>query len=269
MNTNKNDLRIALVQSTIVWENIAENLHNYSNLILSIAKPVDIVVLPEMFTTGFSMNPRKIAEKSSNSDALRTMQELAAKMEAVISGSLIIEEHGKYYNRFIWMPPNGEWQYYDKRHLFGMMGENKLFTAGEKQLVAEYKNWRLFPQICYDVRFPVWSRNTAHYDVLIYTANFPAARRDQWLTLLKARAIENQSYVIAVNRTGKDKNGILYSGDSVAIDPLGKLLYHAPENKETIGMVCLSKDTLNHYREQFPVLQDADNFILKTTPHSS
>jgi len=260
------DLRIALVQTSIHWENPGANrLHLVSFLEKVVPGSTDIVVLSEMFTTGFSMQPERIAESfSQQMDTLQWMRVWAAQLDCVITGSVAVSEHGRYFNRLLWVRPDGSFAQYDKRHLFRMAGENKQYTPGEIAVVEAWRGWRICPLICYDLRFPVWSRNklvgdTPLYDVLIYVANWPAVRREPWMKLALARAIENQCYVAAVNRIGEDGNGHAYSGDSSLIDPKGVYLV-APSEEDGILHAAFSRKGLADFRLQFPVLNDADEF---------
>ena len=252
------NLKITVVQPDVVWENPRANLEKYTQMI-SKAERTDLVVLPEMFTTGFSMAPEKLKE-SMNGSAVLWMQKMADDKDAAIVGSLIIEEEGKIFNRAVWVFPGGKTEWYDKRHLFTMGEENQHYSRGSKKTIVEYKGWRFCPLICYDLRFPVWSRNTENYDVLLYMANWPAPRHDVWKTLLKARAIENQVYCIGVNRTGKDGPGLDYLGDSVLIDPKGNTQFLG--EKEQVVTFEISFQELHQFRKKFPVLNDSDDFKL-------
>lgn len=261
-----NNLRFTLVQSNLHWENILANLEMFTQKISSITN-TDIIVLPETFTTGFSMNP-KFAETMDGS-AVQWMRKTAKEKNCVVCGSLMINDDGAFFNRFVWMSPNGELMAYDKRHLFCISDEPKFFTAGKERLVVELNGWKICPLICYDLRFPVWARNVGDdrlnpaYDVLLYVANWPERRRTAWTSLLPARAVENQAYVIGVNRVGVDEKGITHTGDSMVIDALGKILY-SKENVEDIFTIELNYDELAKVREQLPFLRDADDFILNT-----
>ncbi|OFY82333.1 MAG: amidohydrolase [Bacteroidetes bacterium RIFCSPLOWO2_12_FULL_35_15] len=280
-----NDLKITLIQSNLFWENCDKNLEQFSKKISSVTEQTDLIILPEMFTTGFSMLPEKLAE-SMTGKTVNWMKEQAHKKQCVITGSFICEENGKYYNRLVWMKPDGTYSTYDKRHLFSMANEDKHYTSGNKKIIEEIKGWKICPLICYDLRFPIWSRNRniphlphnstrppslAHYqshkgdmlpayDLLIYVANWPARRSFPWKTLLLARAIENQCYVIGENRVGTDGNGIDYSGDSVVIDFKGEILSKTPPHEEFTETISLSYSGLEEFRKQFPVLDDADSF---------
>jgi omega-amidase len=258
------DLRISLVQTHLQWEDIAGNLQQLEAKLQSIPIGTHIVVLPEMFSTGFSMQPERLAETMQGNTIL-WMKKMAESKKCIITGSLIIQENDCYYNRLIWMLPNGQMGFYDKRHCFAYAGEDKHYTPGNKRLIASVNGWKINVQICYDLRFPVWARQQANnppeYDVLIYVANWPEKRIHAWKSLLIARAIENQCYVIGVNRIGNDGNGIAHSGDSMAINPLGEILWHEA-NKEAIGDVTLSSNFLNEVRSRFPFLADADKFSI-------
>ncbi len=260
---NKN-LKVALVQSDLHWEDKTRNLEMFSEK-LSNLESVDLIVLPEMFTTGFTMESEKVAEKMSG-EAVAWMREMAVDKNAVIGGSLIIEENGNYHNRFCWVSPDGVVQTYDKRHLFRMAGEHEHFSMGESRLITNLSGWRCCPQVCYDLRFPVWSRNSQEsaegpaYDVLIYVANWPEARADAWFSLLKARAIENQAYVIGVNRVGKDGKEIPYSGHSAAFGPKGERLDQIEPYRDQIEVIELNWNDLEEFRKKFPVSMDADQF---------
>lgn len=253
------NLRVTLIQSKLHWENIPANLELFSEKISSVSN-TDLIVLPETFTTGFSMNP-KFAEPMSGR-AVNWMKKTARDKNCVVCGSLMITEDGKLYNRLVWMQPDGNFHTYDKRHLFCISDEPKFFTAGTERLIVELNGWKICPMICYDLRFPVWARNTgADYDVLMYVANWPERRNVAWKILLPARAIENQSYVIGVNRAGIDEKGIAHTGDSMVIDPLGKNLYNK-EHEEDVFTIELSYVELMKTREQLPFLKDADDFLL-------
>lgn len=256
------DLHIGLIQTDILWENIEGNLQKFSTLISSIQKSVDLIVLPEMFSTGFSMHSQEMAERMDGK-AVTWMKDMASQKQSCITGSLIIEEEGKYFNRLVWVTPKGNISYYDKRHLFRLSGEQNHFSAGNKKTIVELKGWKICPQICYDLRFPVWTRNKENYDLLLYVANWPAPRKKAWQILLLARAMENLSYVIGVNRVGKDENGYEYSGNSMAIDPKGEIISDIPESVERVEVVSLSFDELHQFREKFPARLDADDFEVK------
>lgn len=252
-------LKITLVQPDIIWEDAAANLQNYSNLLRD-ASQTGLIVLPEMFTTGFSMHPERLKE-GMDGMSVHWMKQLAADKQAVVTGSLIIEDGGKVSNRLLWVYPDGTVAFYDKRHLFTMSGEHLHYTAGKNRLIAEHLGWRFCPLICYDLRFPVWSRNTGNYDVLLYVANWPAARHHVWKSLLIARAIENQAWCIGVNRVGMDGTGLRYAGDSAVVDPRGSATFLGEQ--EGIRTVEISYEELHAFRKRFPVLGDRDDFTLE------
>ncbi len=307
-------LTITTIQAFLQWENKAANLQYFSEKINGIRENTEIVVLPEMFSTGFSMKPEILAERMDG-PTMDWMKRTAAQKRVVLTGSLIIEEEGHYFNRLIWMLPNGKYGYYDKRHRFAYAVENEHYTAGRKRLIASVKGWKINLLVCYDLRFPVWSRQTPadaldakpiaaftdenpgpaeqslgpggqspesgsqssepgvmapsgptasdglEYDVLIYVANWPERRSHAWKTLLQARAIENQSYVVGVNRVGEDGNNISHNGDSMIIDPLGEVLYHGVK-EEAIFTYTLRKERLEEIRSRFPFWRDADDFSI-------
>ena len=246
----------------IIWEDIDANLHAISNKLNGIADNVDVVILPELFTTGFTMRSREMAE-SMDGKSISWMQKTSDRLGCVIAGSLIILHQDTYLNRFIWMEPGGEITIYDKRHLFSIGGEDEHYTRGESKSIAEINTFRVRPLVCYDLRFPVWSRNTGAYDLLLYVANWPAVRRDVWISLLKARAIENQSFVIGVNRVGRDGMGIDYAGDSLAYNAKGQIIASLPVREEGVLIAHLSLQELMDFRQKFPVWKDADNFEIK------
>lgn len=257
------DLKITIVQTKLFWENQEKNRKHFSRLLKSL-KPgkTDVIVLPEMFNTGFTMNVKSCAE-TMNGPTVQWMQALADQKNAAVCGSLIIEENRQYYNRLIWMSPGGAHAHYDKRHLFRMAEENKTFSGGHKKLIVLFKGWRICPFICYDLRFPVWTRNFHEYDCAIYIANWPEKRSFAWKQLLIARAIENQSYVVGLNRIGKDGNQISYSGDSVILDPLGKPMSKIKSSAEKVTTVHLGENLIEELRHSFPVMDDADEFTVK------
>lgn len=267
-------LTITTIQSNLSWEDKAANLRMFEQKIADIPEKTEIVVLPEMFSTGFSMNPKALAEKISarpgsdgDGETVEWMKRISQENKIILTGSVIIEEEGNYYNRMIWMLPNGQYGYYDKRHLFAYAEEDKHYTAGNKRLIASVKGWKINLQVCYDLRFPVWARQQAsedgaEFDVLIYVANWPERRSHAWKTLLCARAIENQCYVIGVNRVGTDANDINYSGNSLVIDPLGQVLYHMADD-EDVNTITLQKEMLEEVRTKFPFWKDADRFNIE------
>lgn len=258
-------LTITTIQTKLFWENKQANLRMLDEKIDSIPEKTEIVVLPEMFSTGFSMNADMLAE-TMEGDTVTWMKECAAKNGIVLTGSIIIKEDNKFFNRLIWMLPNGNYGYYDKRHLFAYAGENKFYSPGNKRLIASVKGWKINLQVCYDLRFPVWARQQTNvenpqpeYDLLMYVANWPERRSHAWKTLLCARAIENQTYVVGVNRVGKDGNDIYHSGNSMIIDPLGEVLYHMADD-EDIFTITLQKEHEEQVRTKFPFWKDADDF---------
>lgn len=258
-----NDLRISIVQTKLHWKDSDANRYLFDNLLSKIKKSSsDIIVLPEMFSTGFIMDPADYAE-SVKGPTIGWMRDTAKRKNVVLCGSIIIKSSKKYYNRLIWMNPDGSFKSYDKRHLFRLAGEEKVYTGGKKKITVEVKGWKVCPMICYDLRFPVWSRNKNNYDVLIYVANWPNKRVFAWKQLLIARAIENQSYVVGVNRIGKDGNGIAHSGYSTIIDSMGKQLTKTKANTTSVETVKLSWEHLKLMRRAFPFHKDADQFILK------
>ena len=257
------NLTVSIIQTPLHWEDKAANLQMLEEKIGSIEK-TELIVLPEMFSTGFSMQPELLAE-TMHGYTVQWMQRIAANKKIILTGSVIIEENGAYFNRLIWMLPNGQFGYYDKRHLFAYAGEDKHYSAGSKRLVASVKGFRIHLQVCYDLRFPVWARqqvqedSEAEYDVLIYVANWPDRRSHAWRTLLQARAIENQCYVIGVNRVGEDGNGIYHSGNSMVVDAMGDVLFEQA-HEPVIHTITLSKDALNEVRGKLPFLKDRDSF---------
>ncbi len=250
------NLKITIIQPDIIWENPKANLDKYSAFIDKVEN-TDIIILPEMFTTGFSMNLNDLKE-SMDGESVSWMKEIAIQKNVAIVGSLIIEENGKVYNRAIWMFPNGNSLHYDKRHLFTMGQEHKHYTKGIEKTIVEYKGWKFCPLICYDLRFPVWSRNTENYDVLLYMANWPSARHHHWKKLLVARAIENQCYCIGNNRVGSDGMGLSYLGDSGIVKPDGTDDFMG--DNESLKTFKISFSELQKYRKSFPFLDDRDDF---------
>ncbi|MBC7689714.1 MAG: nitrilase family protein [Aquabacterium sp.] len=273
-------LIVTTIQTNLAWENKAANLQMLEGKIDSLEEKTEVVVLPEMFSTGFSMNTAMLAE-TMDGETVEWMKAVAARHKIILIGSLIIKENDRCYNRLVWMLPNGQFGYYDKRHLFAYGEEDKHYTAGNKRLIASVKGWRINLQVCYDLRFPVWARNRLlqtdtpaervpaieetnavprpEYDLLIYVANWPERRSHAWKTLLCARAIENQCYVVGVNRVGRDGKNINHSGNSLVIDPLGEVLYHMAE-EEDIFTITLQREHLEDVRTKFPFWKDADQF---------
>jgi len=254
-------MKVALVQTSLTWENPSDNRASLENKISSISQYVDLIVMPEMFSSGFTMNPKNVAE-TMNGETISWLKQMAKSKKAAIAGSLVIEENGNYYNRLLFVFPSGEIQYYDKRHLFTLAGEDQYYAAGNAKLLVEYNGFRICPLICYDLRFPVFSRNTEDYDLLIYVANWPKPRVNAWDILLKARAVENMSYVIGVNRVGEDGNKHEYVGHSQAVDFLGNYIQE-PQETEGIFVVELDKEKLLETRKKLAFLNDKDQFELK------
>lgn len=267
-------LTITTIQTNLYWEDKAANLQMLEQKINQLQQKTEIVILPEMFSTGFSMKPELLAETMED-ETIAWMKRIAAQKRIILTGSLIIKDGDHYYNRLVWMLPNGQYGYYDKRHLFAYAGEHEHYTPGHKRLIASVKGWRVNLLVCYDLRFPVWARqatplteadaekNEVEYDLLVYVANWPERRNHAWKTLLQARAIENQSYVVGVNRVGKDGNDIYYSGDSMIVDPMGEVLY-TKAHDEDIHTITLQKEKLEEIRHKLPFLEDADNFIIQS-----
>lgn len=288
-------LTITTIQSNLHWEDKAANLKQFEEKIRQLQQRTEVVILPEMFSTGFSMNAKALAEKMDG-PAVAWMKRLSAERKIILTGSLIIEDEGNYYNRLLWMLPNGEYGYYDKRHLFAYGQEDQHYTSGHKRLIASVKGWKINLLVCYDLRFPVWSRQkpaassladivasemeardvpmappeepgssqtnqTPEYDVLVYVANWPERRVHAWKTLLQARAIENQCYVVGVNRVGTDGMGHYYSGDSMIVDAMGAVM-HTKSHEEDIFTITLQKEPLDEVRKKLPFLKDADRFLL-------
>ena len=257
------NLRVTLVQPDIIWKNTRENLVKYSQMLLGLKNSTDLILLPEMFQTGFCTEPKMIAE-TMHGDTVRWMKRTAESLNCSVAGSLIIRENRSTFNRLIYIDQHENLTWYDKRHLFKITGEELKFSAGLNRLLVPLKGWQISFQICYDLRFPVWSRNQDDYDVLVNVANWPAARSEVWNTLLKARAIENQSYVVGVNRVGTDGNGISYTGESVVINPKGIVEGEIQASQESLRTFPLSWVELQDFREKFPVWKDRDQFIVKS-----
>jgi omega-amidase len=255
------DLSVTLIQSEVHWQNSGANLAMFEEKIWQIKGKTDLIILPEMFNTGFTMDAKSVAEPM-NFTTFKWLKQMAKLTGAVVTGSFVVKEDGNYYNRLIWMQPDGEWDKYDKRHLFRMAKENDHYSAGSSRLIKELKGWKICPLVCYDLRFPVWSRNqNLEYDLLIYVANWPAVRVSAWDALLKARSIENLSYSIGVNRVGKDGNGIAYDGHSSIYGPKGESVFMKTD-VEDISTISLSKAELVDFRTKFPAQLDADGFEL-------
>ncbi len=260
--TQIENLKVTVFQAYLFWENIDKNLLNLAlRLSMGVREKTDLIILPEMFNTGFSMNSEALAEEMGGK-TMQWMHKMADLYNCVVTGSLIIKENNQYYNRLIWMEPDGKHQHYDKRHLFGMGDEDEHFSPGKQKLVVELKGWKIRLAICYDLRFPVWLRNVdQEYDILLLVANWPDKRSAHWKALIPARAIENQSYVIAVNRVGHDGNQIYHSGLSMCLDPYGNTVYYKPED-EDLYTFSINYEELVKVRRQFPFLKDADRFTI-------
>ncbi|WP_170311745.1 nitrilase family protein [Pedobacter nototheniae] len=258
--TKIENLKVTVFQAYLFWENTDKNLQNLSlRLSMGVREKTDLIILPEMFNTGFSMQSETLAEEMGGK-TMQWMLQMAQKYECVVTGSLIIKENGNYYNRMIWMLANGEYQHYDKRHLFSMGDEDKHYTPGKDKLIVELKGWKIRLAVCYDLRFPVWLRNKdAEYDILLLVASWPDKRSSHWKALIPARAIENQSYVIGVNRVGHDGNQVYHGGHSMCIDPYGNTVYYKPED-EDMYTITITYEEIVKIRRQFPFLKDADHF---------
>ena len=256
------DLKVTLIQSNLHWENKFKNLEMFAEKI-SAVEETDLILLPEMFTTGFTMNASAHSE-TMNGETVEWMKNISHKKNCVVAGSIIINDNGSFYNRLIWMKPDGM-EYYDKRHLFSFAGEDSVYKPGNKKLSVSIKGWNILPLICYDLRFPVWSRrnNLNNYDLLLYVANWPERRIYAWKQLLIARAIENQCYVAGLNRIGNDGNNIFHSGDSAVIDYKGELTSSENQPVEFVSTYSLSHEKLINYRKQFGFYNDSDHFEIK------
>lgn len=267
-------ITITGIQTHLHWEDAAANREMFEEKINSFSDKTEIAILPETFSTGFSMKPKELAETmparagtDGDGETVKWMKEIAARKKIVLTGSVIIKENGHYFNRLIWMLPNGQYGTYDKRHLFNYAGEGDEFTSGTKRLIASVKGWKINLLVCYDLRFPVWARQQIQtdgpeYDLLIYVANWPERRVHAWKTLLQARAIENQCYVVGVNRVGSDGNNIYHSGESMVVDPMGEVLY-TKAHDEDVFTVTLHKDKLEEVRTKLPFWKDGDNFMIQ------
>lgn len=260
-------LTLSLVQTHLFWEDKKANLAMLETKIMGIAEKTELVILPEMFSTGFSMKPKLLAE-TMDGETVSWMKKVAAAKKIILTGSVMIKQDGHFFNRLVWVLPNGTLGHYDKRHRFAFGGEHEEYTPGRKRLIASVKGWKINLLICYDLRFPVWARQQSNevpeYDILLYVANWPERRNYAWKTLLAARAIENQCYVVGVNRVGTDGNGINHSGDSMVIDALGATLYNKATG-EDIHTIVLQKEPLEEIREKFPFWKDADGFNIIET----
>ncbi len=254
-------LKISMVQAELAWENPTANQDHFDRVLAKIGGTTDLVVLPEMFTTGFTMAGNDVAE-TMDGVSVAWLKNKAAALEAHVTGSLVIHDNGQVFNRLVLATPEGSLYWYDKRHLFRMSGEHKVYGAGLERLTVSIGAWRICPFICYDLRFPVWTRNVEKsYDVAVFVANWPAARAAHWRALLKARAIENQAYVLGVNRVGRDGNGQAYAGDSMALDFQGQVIFDA-RDRPLVHTVTLDKNALENYRREFPAWRDADAWAL-------
>jgi len=256
------DLRVTLVQTMLHWEDAAANRGMFAEKLAPLQGTTDLIVLPEMFTTGFSMRSAEMAEAMDGS-TVAWMREQARSLDAALYGSVIIEEGGRYFNRGLFVESSGRTTVYDKRHLFRFASENDHYSPGAERVVVEWRGWRLLLQVCFDLRFPVFARNRGDYDAVLYVANWPEARRYPWSQLLIARAIENQCYVVGENRVGMDGKGIHYSGDSVMVDPRGTVIGQVEPSQEGIATIVLERAALEDFREKFPVGKDADDFSLR------
>ncbi len=258
------DLNITTIQTHLVWEDVDKNLSHLNEKLSEIKTDTDIIVLPEMFTTGFTMSPQTLAEEHGGK-GLQWMLQKSKEKKCIIVGSISVKESNNYYNRLYWTKPDGSYEFYDKRHLFRMGNEHEHYSAGSKKLVVEYKGWKICPLVCYDLRFPVWSRNRKEntYDALIYVANWPEVRSYPWKHLLIARAIENQCYVIGVNRIGEDGNNIKHSGDTCIINPRGEVISKTLAYEDKVETQSISYTYLAEFRKLFPVMMDGDEFDLK------
>lgn len=255
-------MNISIIQSDLHWESPSKNREMFDEKISTIDSDIDLIVLPEMFSTGFSMAPENLAEKWQG-PTVKWMQRVATSKKVALAGSLIVAEAGKYFNRLVFVHPDGNIEHYDKHHLFRMSGEHNYYDIGSSRKIVTYRDFRILLLVCYDLRFPVWSRNRNDYDMILIVANFPEARNHAWNTLLPARAIENQCYVTACNRIGKDGNGITFTGDSQIIDPQGKILIGAKPNEDQIISANISIKDVIDFRNSFPAHLDADEFTIK------
>lgn len=253
-------MKVSLIQTTLAWENAAANHAHFTTLINSIPS-TDLIVLPEMFATGFTMNPKQVAETMQGA-SVQWMIATAKENNCAVTGSLVIEEEGNYYNRLLFVYPDGKIKTYNKRHLFSYAEEHKYYTKGTEKLIVEYKGWKICPLVCYDLRFPVFARNVENYDLLLYVANWPQVRTQAWDVLIRARAIENLSYTLGVNRVGIDGNGHAYSGHTQALDALGNYLLE-PTEADGVFTITLDKESLEATRSRFAFLNDKDDFEIK------
>lgn len=255
------ELRVSIIQSNLIWESPEDNRNLFSEKINAISEETELIVLPEMFTTGFTMNASSLAEEEKG-DTLIWMQNEAQKNNCAITGSIIIKDKGSYYNRLLFVFPNGEYNVYNKRHTFTLAGEHHTYASGNDRLIIEYLGWKICPLICYDLRFPVWARNNQGYDIILYVANWPKKRVSAWDALLKARAIENMSFCIGVNRVGEDANAHEYIGHSAIYDVLGKQISSLDYEKSFTQTISLSKAHIEKHRNHLQFLKDQDYFTL-------
>ena len=257
----KSELSISLIQTNIFWKDISKNINQITKRLEQINNKVDIILLPEMFSTGFTMSPENVYEKMDGK-TITWMKEMAVKYESAIAGSIVIKDKSKFFNRFLFVTPLGKVQFYDKRHTFSYVGEDKKYFSGKNKGIIKYKGWKICLGICYDLRFPVWSRNKENYDLIIYVANWPSPRINAWDKLLPARAIENCSYSIGVNCIGEDPNNNLYPGHSSVYDYFGNLISDKLSNKLSNINITIDRQSLLKYRKKFDFLKDQDNFEL-------
>ena len=255
-------MKITLIQAPLFWENPKQNRCYFEEKINSISENTGLIVLPEMFTSGFTMNPKNVAETMQGETVL-WMQSLAKAKNSAITGSVVVEENGNFYNRMLFVFPSGEIQFYDKKHLFTLAGEDKVYTSGTQKVIVNYLDWKICLQVCYDLRFPVFSRNSEDYELLIYVASWPKIRINAWDALIKARAIENMSYAIGVNRIGEDDNGYEYTGHSQVVDVLGEYLVE-PTESEAVFSIELDKEKMMLTRQKLGFLNDRDAFEIKS-----
>lgn len=251
-------MKIAIFQTKLIWQKPEGNRNLIQEYIDSCDEPFDLLILPEMFTSGFTMNPQEVAE-NMNGETMNWLKKIASEKQIAITGSFVVEENGTYFNRLAFVFPNGEIEFYNKRHLFSLAGEEKVYTKGEIKKIIHYKGWDICPLICYDLRFPVFSRNIENYDLLLYVANWPKPRINAWNTLLKARAIENMCYTIGVNRIGLDNNNLEYTGSSQAIDYLGNELINC-NDEQGLFIVEINKEEMLETRKKLNFLNDKDDF---------
>jgi len=259
---NLNKLRLSLVQTELHWEDVEQNIAMFTSLLAPLAGSTDLIILPEMFTTGFMMQPETQSEPVEG-PTLAWMKQQACALDSAICGSIAVEEEGRYFNRFYLVTPQAQVMSYNKRHLFRMGSEPDHYTAGDERNVFEYRGWRILPQVCYDLRFPVFMRNRNDYDLAIFVANWPAARRRVWRTLLEARALENQCYVAGVNRIGQDGMNLDYTGDSMMIDYRGSVLMDHESNAGFVETTTITLDHLIQFKDKFPAWMDGDEFALQ------